>query len=169
MRHLRWTALLLVGALAAGGCQVQRYSSQPLGDVSYAEAFRAGRAVFGKHFPIESADAGSGRIVGRPKSVEGGKDRLVAITPARQVATMRIRRKGDQVFADVRVDLQRQDVAAMRHMQPVTVDNELPNRTPAEEAPLSADQDQAWQNTSRDEALERQMLSELAARLARRQ
>ena len=62
----------------------------------------------------------------------------------------------------------RQDVVAIRQMQPVTVDTELPSRTPAQEtAPLSAEQKQAWQTSARDDALERTILAELLRRLAR--
>ncbi len=169
MKQVTWTVVLVAGAVGGVGCQAPRYSSQPLGAVSYAEAFQAGRAAFAQHFTVESSDPAGGTITGRPKPIDAGRDRLFGVSPARQVATMRITERGGQVYADVRVNVQRQDVGALRQMQPVTVDNELPNRTPAQEtAAISADQDQAWQTTGRDEALERAVLEAVVDRLAKK-
>ena len=72
----------------------------------------------------------------------------------------------EEVIADLRVEIQRQDLAARKHLQPITPDSERPG-TPAEEGgALRAKQDQAWRTTGRDEALERRILSELLRRLA---
>lgn len=161
------TFIALIGALAAGGCQFDRYRSQPLGEVGYARAFAAGKTVMSQYFSIASADPETGKIVSRPESVKARRDRLLGSSPARQVATLRIRQKGDDIFADLRVEIQRQDATATRHMQPVTVDTELPSRTPAQEtAPLTAEQNQAWQTTGRDESLERTILADLLNSLA---
>jgi len=169
MNHLTWTVVLLVGAAMAGGCQSHRYASEPLGDVGHAQAFRAGKAVLSQHFSIASADEAAGKLVSRPAPVDAGRDRLVGSSPARQVATMRIREEGQQIYADIRIDIQRQDLGAMRHMQPVTVDNQLPNQTPAQRsAAVTPDQDQAWQNTGRNERLERLILDEVMAKLAKK-
>jgi hypothetical protein len=139
-----------------------QYRSQPLGQMPYADAFRAARQVFSQYFSVASADPRTGKIVGRPVMVEAAPERLLAVTPARQVAEMRIREKDGQVYAEVRVQVQRQDVEAFRAMQPVTVENELPSRTPAQDAgALSGEQNQAWQTTGRDEAKERDILNDL--------
>jgi len=165
MRTLTFVAL--VGTLAAGGCQFERYRSQPLGDVGYARAFAVGKTVMSQYFSIASADPETGKIICRPEPVTAARDRLLGSSPARHSATMRIRQKGDEVFADLRVEIQRQDSAAIRYMQPVTVDTELPSRTPAQEtAPLTAEQDQAWQTTGRNESLERTILADLLNGLA---
>ncbi|KPK86225.1 MAG: hypothetical protein AMJ81_01905 [Phycisphaerae bacterium SM23_33] len=147
---------------------MEQYRSQPLGQVPYPEAFQAARTVFSQYFPVASADPQTGKIIGRPKLVEAAPDRLLGVTPARQVAKMRIReKKGGQVFAEVRVDVQRQDVEAFGAMRPVTVDNELPSRTPAQDvAPISAEQNQAWQTTGRDAAKERDILMDLLRRVS---
>ncbi len=160
MKKLR----LLLVAIVAGivGCQGPQFSSEPLGEVDYAEAFRAGRTVLGQYFSIASADAESGKIVSRPKAVDAARDRLLGTTPARKVAQMRIRQKGEMVFADVQVYIERQDVDAIRQMQPLTVDNDVPNRTPADEAAaVTAEQDQRWQRTGRDHQLEQKILADL--------
>ena len=79
-----------------------------------------------------------------------------------QVAEMRIREKDGQVYAEVRVEVQRQDIEAFSAMQPVTVENELPSRTPAQDtAAVSGEQNQAWQTTGRDDAKERDILNDL--------
>ncbi len=156
----------LAGMLAAGGCQFQRYRSQSLGQVDYDLAYREGRSVLIQYFSIDSEDPGKGMIVSRPRPVAGKPDRLLAVSPARQIATMRFRRKGDEVFADLRVDVQRQSREAMRKMQPVTVYNELPSRTPAQEtAALTVEQVEAWESTGRDADLERTILAELLRKL----
>lgn len=144
------------------GCQGQRFRSQPLGKVDYAEAFQAGRTVLAQYFSVASFDAESGKIAGRPAPVDAARDRLLGASPARKVAEMRIRKKGELIFADVRVDIQRQDVGAFRQMQPVTVDNQVPNRTPADEAAaVTTEQNQAWQTTGRDHQLEQAILADL--------
>jgi len=164
----RLAMIALGGALiVAGGCHSRQYQSQSLGQVNYAQAFEQSKAVFSQYFSIESADAAKGKIVGRAKEVQAAPDRLLGSTPARQIAVMRVRRKGDTVVADVRVEIQRQDTVAARQMQPVTVDTELPNRTPAQEnAPLTAEQEEFWQTTGRDEGVEQSILADLIRRLA---
>ncbi|KKK72727.1 hypothetical protein LCGC14_2901000, partial [marine sediment metagenome] len=138
-----------------------------LGQVPYARAYREARAVFNQYFSIASADEESGKIVGRPRATETAPDRLLGVSPARHIAQMRVREKGGQVIVEVRVDIQRQDVGAYRAMQPITVDNDVPIRTPAEESgAVTAGQNQAWTTTGRDEALERTLLSDLLQRLA---
>ena len=161
---MKKTLFVLVASsvLFTVGCQGQRFRSEPLGEVDYAEAFRAGKTVLSQYFSIASADAESGEIVSRPKAVDAAKDRLLGSSPARKVARIRIRQKGDVVFADVRVDIQRQDVDAFRQMQPITVDNDVPNQTPADESAAdTAKQNQAWQRTGRDHRLENTILADL--------
>ncbi|MCK4627033.1 MAG: hypothetical protein KAV00_17100 [Phycisphaerae bacterium] len=154
--------LVVLFVLFTVGCQGPQFSSEPLGEVDYAEAFRAGKRVMAQYFSIASADAESGKIISRPKAVDAARDRLLGTTPARKRAQMQIRQKGDMVFADVQVYIQRQDVAAIRQMQPVTVDNDVPNRTPADEAAaVTTEQNQAWETTGRDHQLEQKILADL--------
>ncbi len=158
----RLTLLLVITVAGAVGCQGPQFSSEPLGEVDYAEAFRAGKRVMAQYFSIASADAESGKIVSRPKAVDAARDRLLGSTPARKIAQIHIRQKGEMVFADVRVYIQRQDVEAFRQMQPITVDNDVPNRTPAEEATVdTAEQDQTWPTTGRDHQLEQTIIADL--------
>jgi len=157
--------LLAAGPILAG-CQVDSYRCQPLGDVAYDEAFRVGRSVLAQYFSIASADPQSGKIVSRPKPIKATSDRLLGSSPARQLAILRIRRKGGQLYADLRVHVQRQDAGVARAMQPITVQTELPNVTPAEEtAAVTAEQSQTWANVSRDDALERIILADLLKQL----
>ncbi len=153
---------VILFVIFTAGCQGPRFQSQPLGEVDYAEAFRAGRTVMGQYFSIASADAESGKIVCRPKGVEAAPDRLLGSSQARKVADMRIRRKGNKVFADICVKIQRQDALALRSMQPITVDNDVPSQTPADEAAaVTAEQNLTWQTTGRDHQLERAILTDL--------
>ncbi len=156
------TLLLVIMVAGVAGCQTERFRSQPLGEVGYAEAFRSGKRVMSQYFSIASADAETGRIVSRPKAVEAARDRLLGTTPARKIANMRIRQKGDLVFVDIRVDVQRRDVVALRQMQPITVDSELPHQTPADEsAAVGSEQSRDWQTTARDHQLEHTILADL--------
>ena len=153
---------LVIFMMFVAGCQAQQFRSQPLGEVDYAEAFQAGKTVLAQYFSVASSDAESGKIISRGTPVDAAKDRLLGASPARKVAQMRIRKKGEVVFADVRVDIQRQDVGAFRQMQPVTVDNQVPNRTPADEAAaVTTEQNHAWQTTGRDNQLEQAILADL--------
>ena len=164
----RLACVLLAGLLAAGGCQMERFRSQGLGRAGYGEAFDAGKAVLAQHFSIASADPASGRIVSRPRPLQPTADRLLGRSSGREVATMRIRQEGDHLFADLRVDIQRRDLGAARAMQPVTVDTELPTRTPAQEsAAVTLEQDQTWITTGRNHLLERTILADLLKRLAK--
>jgi len=165
----RSTLVLLAAVLATGGCQAERSRSQPLGRVDYSHAFQAGRsALLARNFSIASADAASGEIVSRPKQIDAKPDRLLGSSLARQIARMQIRTKDGLVYAYLRVDVQRQDVGAARMMQPVAVDTERPSLTPAEEAAaITAEQDQAWETTGRDHALERAILADLLRRLGK--
>lgn len=80
---------------------------------------------------------------------------------------MRIRQKGSDVIAEVRVEVERQDIAAVRALQPVTVYDELPTQSPVlESGALTAEQDQAWASAGRNEAVERAILRDLLDRIA---
>ncbi len=161
----RWAWVLLAAGLA-GGCQAEPYRFRPLGRVGYGEAFQASEAALAQHFTIASADPATGWIICRPKAVQAPADRLLGSSPARQVARMQLRREGDEVLADLRVELQRQDVGAGRAMQVPTVDTQLPTRTPAQESAALPESDQRWETTQRDVALERAILADVLRRLA---
>jgi len=161
--------MVLATAMTAGGCTVGRYRSQPLGPVPYTLAFREARTVFCQYFSVAEEDQAKGKIVGRVKLVDTGPRRLLGPVPGREKATMRIREKGSNVIAEVRVEVERQDVAAVRALQPVTVYDELPTQSPLlESGALSPDQDQAWTGAGRNEAVERAMLRDLVERIAAR-
>ena len=163
----RLTALLILAAGLAGGCTADRYQTQPLGQVPYSAAFEAAQDAMAGRFQIATADDETGKIVARPQATETGRNRLLGKSPARKLAKMRIREKGGQVYADVLVAIQRQDVQAMRAFQPVTSDNERPTQGPAQEtAILSPDQNAAWENSGRDAAAEREILADIVRRLA---
>lgn len=162
-----WIILLLAGTLVVAGCSTQEYRTQPLGSVTYAEAFDAGKAVMGNYFSVASADADTGKIISRPKMTNRPAGRLLGgTTPVRQMATLRIHPEGDQIVADIRIVDQRQDSGQiMRQMQPVTVDNERPTQGVFQEGALTQEQNQAWETTGREAALESTVLSDLLTRL----
>lgn len=101
----------------AGGCNQMQSglapgagTSRSLGDVSYEQAFAAGRQVMGQYFSVDPAETNvnTGMIHTRPRAVNAGNERLLGNSPARQVATMKISRSGGPVTAQVLVRQERQ-------------------------------------------------------------
>lgn len=159
-------SILLLPAILAG-CQTNRFAAQPLPTNDYSRAFSLAKETFSQYFSIAVANSASGEIQGQPKSTGQVRDRLLGSAATRQVASMRLRQVGGQVLAEVRVENQSQALAFYGAVQPKTVYDEIPNQTPAQEgAPLTAEQNQSWQTSGEDYALERTILNDLHNRLA---
>jgi hypothetical protein len=158
-------AVAMVSALA--GCGTEQFRTQPLGTVDYNRAFQATRASLQQYFSIESADAGKGDIRTRWSRTGSERSGLVSSSPTRRMATVRLRKESSQVLLDIRVTVERQGEAGYRAMQPVTVNNEVPNRPPAVEgaAGTTSEQNQAWQESGRDEGLENKIVADVLRRL----
>jgi hypothetical protein len=157
---------LLLPALLAG-CQNERFAAQPLPTNDYSQAFSLAKETFSQYFSIASANSASGEIQGQPKSTGQVRERLLGGAVTRQIASMRLRQVGQEVLAEVRVENQRQDMVSYGAVQPRTVYNEIPNQTPAQEgAALTDQQNQPWQTSGQDYALERTILNDLRNRLA---
>jgi hypothetical protein len=160
--------MLLVAMLmlAVVGCQGEEYTTMPLGNVPVDVAFKEGKSVMQQYYSLESSDPATGEIVARPKNVEGSPDRLLGKSGARQKAKMWIIRNGAETLAQVSVLVQRQDVGGFAMMQTPTVNNDAPNRSPAEEsAALTPEQNTAWEDTTRDTRTERIILMDLLNRV----
>lgn len=161
------TAAALLASLGLGCTASEEFRTQPLGNVNYNETFSAARSVLGQYFSVAASDPETGRIVARPLAGENSPDRLLGGYSTRKLATMQIRRADGQVYADIRVEVQKQDVGAERAMQPLTERNEQPSLTPAQEtAAATLEQQQAWHAAGRDYRLENEIIAELLKRVA---
>lgn len=156
--------LLIVVALA--GCQAERFRSQRLGEVSYDAAYQAALDVFDDYYAVQSADKASGRIASQPTPVEAAPEMLLTNTEARELAVLRIRRGDDAVWADVRIDIERQVSESYRDVTGLAAHRDVPNQTPAQEdAPLTTEQSLTWRVVGQNYEKERRMLADLTERL----
>lgn len=171
MKH---TLIILAAAGMFAGCSPEMAStSRVLGDVSYDQAFAAGKQVMSNFFPVASADLHSGVITSRPKSVKLRSERLLtslvgmAGSPARRIATLKLRQSRGTVIAFASVEIQRQD-SAVHRQRGADLENydSVPNETPADlEAASSPGQNELWRTCSHDRAMEERILSAVYARL----
>jgi len=171
MRHgwdIRLATILLAACAGAAGCGPRTPGeTRILGPVPYEAAFASGQEVMSQYFSVAEADAERGRIVSRPKHIEADNDRILGGSPARQIATLRLRRDGGDVVAQATVQTQRQgqSVHRQRAVQDENYDG-APNKSPSYyEAATTPEQNETWVTRSYDHALERKMLDDLFRRL----
>ena len=157
---------LAVVALLAGCNQAPPGRSRSLGPVQYEAAFASAREIMAQYFDIES-DAVEGVVRSRPAPVEAPAERLIGHSPARQMATLRLRRKNGTVVAHLSVAIQREDSAEMRQMADQgTGYDTVPNKTPAyAEAATTTEQNQTWRTERYDHDLAAKVLDDLYAAL----
>ena len=171
MKH---TLLILAAAGMFAGCSQEMAStSRILGDVSYGQAFAAGKQVMSNFFPVASADLHSGVITSRPKSIKLRSERLLtslvgmAGSPARRIATLKLRQSRGTVIAFASVEIQRQD-SAVHRQRGADLENydSVPNKTPAElEAASTPEQNDLWRTQRRDRSMEEKILSAVYVKL----
>jgi len=158
------TVLMVILAGLAAGCNLPKPgTSRVLGDVSYASAFATAREVMSQHFSISTADAEAGVIEARPKLVEAPAERLLGSSPARQVASLQLRRENGLIVAHASVALQREGSSVHRvSARPGENYDDVPNRTPAEDvAATTPRQNEIWRTERQDRALERRILDQI--------
>jgi hypothetical protein len=158
------TVVMLVAAAMAAGCgQIASGKSRSLGAVDYSQAFAAAAEVMRQNYSVDSADAETGAIKASPQPVKAGRERLMGGSPAREQATMLVRREGNEVVAYASVVRQRMSGPTLRDMSLRTdTYDTVPNATPAErEAATTAEQNESW--TSRGHAIdvERRLLDDV--------
>ena len=163
IRHA-WVVVAVAAACVAGGCnQPMPGTSRSLGGVDYASAFAAANEVMAQYFSVESSDPHTGIIQSRPKVVQAPKERLLGGSPARQVATLRVRTEGKMVVAYATVALQRQGGAILQEMRPGMDDyDSVPNQTPAErEGATTVEQNESWRTHKYAHDVERKILQDI--------
>jgi hypothetical protein len=160
-------AWIVAAALAAGmlvGCnQAMPGRSRALGTVEYSAAFAAAREVLAQYYSVESSDAETGVIQARPKRIDAPNERLLSGSPAREVATLRLRKEGKAVVAHTTVAVQRQGGPALQTMRGGTdTYSSVPDDTPAErEAATTVEQNESWRTHHYAHAVERKILDDL--------
>jgi hypothetical protein len=165
---MKASALFLLTAVSAGliGCvESTPGRTRSLGQADYGLAFATAREVLAEEhgFSIESTERDVGTIQTRPKPVAAEPDRLLGSSPARQVATVRLRRDGNDVVAHVSVAVQRQRAEVRRQVRDVGENyDSVPNKSPAEQdAALTPQQKMSWETVDYDHALEVRILEDL--------
>jgi hypothetical protein len=165
MNPYRWIALAAIGAGLLGGCSAPTPgTTRPMGSVGYEVAFTAAKEILSQHFSLLRSDPEKGIIECRPQSTEARPEGLLGgSTPARRVATLRLRREGNDVTAHLAVAVQQQQSDVYRQMRmPEDIYDSVPNKSPAEMgAEATGEQKEVWQTRRYDEALQRQILAEL--------
>jgi hypothetical protein len=165
MRQCAVAALLAVAAVfACAGCSTSSPgASQSLGTVNYAQAFAAANDTMSQYFSIASADAATGIIKARPKSIDAPPERLWGRSPARQAATMRIWPRGKEILADMTVAIERRGDSVYRSMPAPGENYEgVPNKPPSQrEAATTIEQNESWRTSKYDHATERKILQDL--------
>ena len=157
-------AATLVAVSLAAGCNVASPgSSRTLGKVDYPQAFAAANDVMSQYYSVASSDATSGVIKSRPKSVAASPDRIISRSPARQVATMRVWSRGEEVLADVTVAVERRGDSVLRQMpKPDMNYDNLPNQPPSQrEAATTLEQNESWRIEKYDHITEQKILKDL--------
>jgi hypothetical protein len=155
---------LALSAVVLAGCQAtEPGTTLSLGKVGYDKAFVAAEKVMSQYFSVAAADDAAGTVACRPKPAPAKAEGLLRAPPARHVATMRLRRSGEEVVAHVTVAVERQEAAAHRQLRMIGADREpVPLRTPAElDAATTAEQNDEWAARGHDAALERAILRDL--------
>lgn len=172
MNRHGWLVVAVLGAgLMVGGCN-QEFpgSSRSLGTTDYTSAFAAANEVVAQYYPVETANPVTGVIQCRAKDVKAANERLLGGSPARQLATVRVVKEGNNIMAYASVALQRQGGEVFRAM-PHADENYsgVPDRTPAEGAAATTpEQNEPWRIYSYDHQAEQRILEDLVRAVAPR-
>ncbi len=162
-RHI--ACLTLAACCWMGGCAAtEPGTTRPMGAVAYQVAFANGRQVMAQYFSVEHSNPETGVIRSRPMLVDEPQgERLLGSSPARKLATLRLRQEGGQVVAHASIAVQREGSASQRQFNPAANPYDgVPNKSPARiEAANTPEQVEAWQTVRYDHATEREMLDDL--------
>lgn len=164
-RGWRYVVIVCSGALLAGCSMSTPGISRELGSVDYGSAFAAAREVFSQHYPVAEANADTGVIKARPVPVDERGERILGgKSPARQLATLSLRRKNGLVIAHASVAVQRQGSEPLRRMRVSREEDysSVPHQTPAElEGATTPEQNETWTTQRYAHDRERMILDDL--------
>jgi len=164
-RHSIFVLTAVLASTALIGCRTDTPAGtrMSLGDVSYAEARTVAREVMGKHFELAPTGSNDHTITAMPKLVDPRAQRILGgKSPTRQLATLRLQNQDGHVVANVAVRLQRQGSAGYEQFGASENYSSVPNDTPSQgTAATTPQQNEAWETTGRDTALERTIAQEI--------
>ncbi len=178
---VRLTIVLTLSALAAlAGCTesagVSAQQQRVIKDAGPDEVLAAAAAILQREFGRVRVDAASRRIVTEPVEFTTQRDSGTARdlyhgrSVMRRKATFDVGQRSGATVARLRVDVERQDTARQRVMQPEThrISDAPGHETPIDrDAATSEQQNTVWTRVRRDTKLEQSLLDELREQFAR--
>ena len=154
--------ILILAAIALGGlagCSTELPgAARSLGVVPMDKAFQAARRVIWQYYSVETEDREKGQIVCRPEFMEDRGDRFLGPTPARDMTTLRLTRRGQEVIAYVQVRHERQMITSQREGNGHTYSG-VPNDVPSEEDATS--KNTSWNLVQYDHVRENAILDDI--------
>ena len=174
----RTTLLIAAAALAASGLigctepfgefgglgdDARAGTRKPLGAVTYDAALAAGQKALSQHFSLLPMER-KGVLKSRPKFVQAEAGGLLKVTPTsrREIATLYLASRDEQIVAQLAIQVEQQGSGAFRSLGAEDEYSSAPHRTPAqEEAATTPEQNQLWRPAGRDRPLERRILSQI--------
>ncbi|MBI5724461.1 MAG: hypothetical protein HZA50_10920 [Planctomycetes bacterium] len=166
--NIRASLAIVAAALAAGCSQAPPGTSRDLSTNDRANAYVVCRDVLTQYFSVETDDPQAGIMKSRPKDIVAAKgERLLGNSPARQIATLSLRKEGGSIVAYVCIETQRQGSDPNRQMGYASSVSDnysgVPNQTPAQsDAATTAEQNESWRTVDYDHVQENKILNEIS-------
>ncbi|MBU0638731.1 MAG: hypothetical protein KKB50_07695 [Planctomycetes bacterium] len=169
---------VLLLSVALGGCSqsvpASAYQSRVIESASVEEVFAAAQTLLRREFGRLTIDPEAYKIVTVPAEYRTvsdsgtARDLVGAPSRMRRSATLVVTKRGTEVVARLRVDLERQDTAQRAALEPAAGRlSDTPAYTPIErDAATTEQQNTVWTHVKRDRRLERALLEELRDELA---
>jgi hypothetical protein len=155
-------AAIALGGLA--GCSVDSQGAwRSLGDLPMDKAFDVSKHVIWQYYSVETEDREKGQILCRPEFMQDRGDRFLGPTPARDVATLRLTRRGQEVIANVQVRHERQMLTSQRQTGNGHTYSGVPNDLPSDDAPTS--KNISWNLVQYDHVRENAILDDIIGAL----
>ncbi|MFA6133814.1 MAG: hypothetical protein WC869_07360 [Phycisphaerae bacterium] len=169
MYRYAFLMLAVAGAVFAGGCSadLSQYPGRSLGMVHYGDAVDVARQVMGQYYSVAEVDADAGVIKSMPKRTE----MALAGGPAREIATVYLRKRGDEVVVNCSVIVQTSAGPDGSRLNPTrTSYSGVPNQTPSEmEAATTPKQNDAWVEQRQNTSMANKILNDIYAALHKSQ
>ena len=167
---MKTQTIIILAAVALGGLAGCSTDSQgawrSLGAVPMDKAFDAARRVIWQYYSVETEDREKAQILCRPEFMEDRADRFLGPTPARDVATLRLTRRGQETLANVQVRHERQMITSLRASGNGHTYSGVPNDVPSEDTPTG--KNISWNLVQYDHVRENAILDDIASVLENR-
>jgi hypothetical protein len=162
--------ILILAAIALGGlagCSTDAQGAwRSLGDVPMDKAFEVSKHVMWQYYSVETEDREKSQILCRPEYMQDRGDRFLGPTPARDVATLRLTRRGQEVLANVQVRHERQMITSQRMSGNGHTYSGVPNDVPSDDVPTG--KNVSWNLVQYDHVRENAVLDDIVSTLENR-